>query len=110
MRECVLLWAVQEAAKKAAQAHRRALEEQMAIEAEETSYLDDMQKEVGRGVLTYRRRPPPLLFPCAACVCAAGHCGVLLLRFCILSGCSSRLQCGRSGKISGTPRRRHGGG
>ncbi len=37
---------VQEAAKRAAQAHRKALEEQMAIEAEETSYLDDMQKEV----------------------------------------------------------------
>ncbi len=37
---------VQEAAKRAAQAHRKALEEQMATEAEETSYLDDMQKEV----------------------------------------------------------------
>ena len=81
MRECVLLWAVQEAAKKAAQAHRRALEEQMAIEAEETSYLDDMQKEVGRGVLTYRRRPPPLCcFParlgCAQLVIVASCCCV----------------------------------
>lgn len=47
-----------------AQAHRRALVEQMAIQAEETSYLDDMQREVrarGFAVRTQRHiAQPPL--------------------------------------------------
>jgi hypothetical protein len=38
-----------------AQAHRRALVAQMAIQAEETSYLDDMQREVCTLVSTFLR-------------------------------------------------------